>query len=119
MSNHKSQNGELVEAVTTAESASVVWVSLRLKEAAQAIGAHRIEARLVDRFVLRFQRVRRRRRLQRLGLGLGSGTGLGVVADSLFDLGWVDWINDLFNWVGRPLLLRLGDSLSVVAVWVA
>lgn len=111
--------GELFEAAVTADAESVQWVSSRLRQTVRTIGAERSETTLAQAFAVRFRRMHYHRRLQRMGVGLASGTGLGLGADSLFDLGWVDWINDLFNWVGRPLLLRLGDSLSAVAGWVA
>ena len=116
MSEQKLHNGELFDAAATAESESVAWVSLRLKQAVRAIGAERAETMLSDLFIMRFKRMQRRRRIQRISVGLASGPGLGLGADAMFDFGWLD---SLLNWVGRPLLLRLGDSLSVVAGWVA
>lgn len=116
MSEQKLHNGELFDAAATAESESVQWATLRLQQAVRAIGAERAETMLSDLFIMRFKRMQRRRRIQRISVGLASGTGLGLGADAMFDFGWLD---SLLNWVGRPLLLRLGDSLSVVAGWVA
>ena len=95
---------------SSGEAESVQWITIRLQQTVRAIGAERSETGLVDLFAVRFKRMQRRRRLQRFGVGLASGTGVGFGADALFDLGLLDLINVLLDWVGRPLVLKLSDS---------
>jgi len=116
MSDQKPQNGELFDAATTAESESVQWVTLRLKQTVRAIGAERIETALIDVFIVRFRRMQRRRRIQRIGVGLASGAGLGLGADAVFDFGWLD---SLLEWFGRPLVLRVAEIASPYLDWLS
>ena len=113
-------NGELFDAASAAESESVQWITLCLQRTIGAIRPARPEALLQNLFLARFRRHHARRCRIRKGIVGGSGFGgLGLCADALFDIEWAELFNNLLNWFGRPLALRVAEIASPYLDWLS
>ena len=119
MSEQKLHNGELFDAAATAESESVQWATLQLRRTTRAIRPGRPEALLQDIFVSRFLRYHASRRRFRNGIIGGSGLGgLAIGTDALFDIKWVELLNNMLDWFGRSLILRLAEITPPYLDWL-
>lgn len=113
-------NGELFDAASTAESESVQWVTLHLQHTVRNMRSEQPEEALEALFIKRFQQHQRRRRWLRTGMAGSAGLGgLGLGAEALFDIEWLELINSLFGWIGRPLIVQLVKVFAEISSWVA
>ena len=114
------ENGELFDAASTAESESVQWVTLHLQHTVRNIRPEQPEEALQTLFTKRFQQHQRRRRWLRTGMAGSAGLGgLGLGAEALFDIEWLELINSLLGWIGRPLALRFAEIASSYRDWLS
>lgn len=112
-------NGELFDAASTAESESVQWVTLHLQHTVRNMRPEQPEEALEALFIKRFKQHQHRRRWLRTGMAGSAGLGgLGLGAEALFDIEWLELINNFFGWIGRPLLFRVAKIASPYLDWL-
>lgn len=113
MSDQTPQNGGLFNAEVIAEAESAQWVAAQLQQTVRAIRPETAELALQEVFVGRFKRYHTQRRW--LGIGLFSGSGIGGLAlgaDTFFDIEWADLFNGAFDWLAKPLVMKLTESVQ-------
>lgn len=116
MSDQTPQNGGLFNAEVIAEAESAQWVATQLQQTVRDIRSETAELALQEVFVGRFKRYHTQRRWFGIGLFSGSGIGgLALGADTFFDIEWAELFNGAFDWLAKPLVLKL---TQVGSVWL-